>query len=58
MAACGQWVYDERKRVRAACEDTSRIVARWPKWKQNILENSSSPTVKTPRQVIIIEVYQ
>jgi len=30
----------------------SKLVESWPKWKQNILEDMMSPTVKTSRQPI------
>lgn len=29
------------------------LVTTWPKWKQNILENSSKPTVSVPRTPVI-----
>jgi hypothetical protein len=30
-------------------EIASALVAKWPTWKQNLLENSSGPTVSVPR---------
>jgi hypothetical protein len=30
------------------------IVSRWPKWKQNILTDSASPTVRVPRKPVVI----
>ena len=37
------------KMIKAATEE----VASWPKWKQNILEQSASPTVSVPRKLVI-----
>ena len=34
---------------RRAMERASKIVASWPLWKQNILVDSGSPTVRVPR---------
>ena len=33
-------------------ERASKLVASWPLWKQNILVNSASPTVRVPRKPI------
>lgn len=45
---------DHAKYLRASpliqkCMEADVIVARWPKWKQNILSDLASPTVRVPR---------
>lgn len=32
--------------------DARKIVESWPKWKQNILKHSASPTVSAPREPV------
>jgi hypothetical protein len=36
----------------------TKLVASWPKWKQNILEQSGKPTVDVPRQPIVDTAHQ
>lgn len=37
---------------RKQLEHATKIVESWPKWKQNILEHSASPTVSVPREPV------
>lgn len=41
---------DHRSRIEAVIRHASKIVATWPKWKQNILVNSAKPMLDTPRK--------
>jgi hypothetical protein len=38
--------------VRKRIESATKLVKSWPLWKQNILVQSASPTVKVPRKPI------
>ncbi len=40
------------ERFRQAIAMATKIVESWPKWKQDMLEDMMSPTVKTPRQTV------
>jgi len=40
-----------QKAMDIACE----IVESWPLWKQNLLQDSASPTVRNPREPVINE---
>lgn len=41
--------------VREQMALASKLVATWPVWKQNILEQSGRPTVDVPRDPIVNE---
>lgn len=45
----------KRNRIREVIRSAVAIVNTWPLWKQNILENSASPTVRVPRLPVIVE---
>ncbi len=38
-----------REQLLEQFEIANAIVSQWPKWKQNLLEDSSKPTVSVPR---------
>jgi hypothetical protein len=38
-----------REQLQEQFEIADAIVSQWPKWKQNLLEDSSKPTVAVPR---------
>lgn len=41
------------KDIRRLLRPVVRLVDSWPKWKQNIIEQSASPTVSTPRKPVV-----
>lgn len=49
---CGRIRWQDIAHFRKHLENASAIVATWPLWKQNILDISQSPTVKTPRKPV------
>lgn len=50
-----QFDWDERTDFHRHIEHCSAVVKTWPLWKQNILAQSGSPTVPTPRTPITYE---
>jgi hypothetical protein len=45
-------------KMRKQCEWAAAEVATWPKWKQNILEDSAKPTRDTPRPPVQLDSRQ
>ncbi len=43
------------KELNEAVRIANALVADWPAWKRNILEDSASPTVAVPRQPVFNE---
>ncbi len=39
--------------LKPAIEHANKVVAKWPKWKRNILTQNGKPTVDTPRTPIV-----
>jgi hypothetical protein len=44
---------EPRKAFLRALKEAKELVDSWPKWKQNILENSGKSTVDVPRKPVI-----
>jgi hypothetical protein len=44
--------------LRKVISTASSLVAEWPQWKQNILAQSSLPTVSVPRPVVNVATKQ
>ena len=40
---------------RQELEKARQLVESWPEWKRGILDQSSSPTVRVPRPVVLID---